>query len=123
MLQCLYVYAEGSTQAQTTISPTAAFFIQIAPFLLIFIVFYLLLFLPQKKKMKEREKMLNSLKRGDRIITIGGIFGTIVNVKGNVLEVMISEGVKVTLLKSAVSELVPPQSSNTTETMRNDYNF
>jgi preprotein translocase subunit YajC len=123
MLQCLYVYAEGSTQAQTTISPTAAFFIQIAPFLLIFIVFYLLLFLPQKKKMKEREKMLNSLKRGDRIITIGGIFGTIVNVKGNVLEVMISEGVKVTLLKSAVSELVPPQSSNTTETTRNDYNF
>jgi|GEM_PF-339726 len=108
----LYLYAGDYTQK--TISPTTAFFMQITPFLLIFFIFYLLLFLPQRKKMKEREKMLNNLKRGDKIITIGGIFATIVNIKGNILEVMISEGVKITILKSAVSEVIPPQSTTNT---------
>ena len=65
--------------------------IQFVPLILIFVVFYFMLIRPQRKKDKEAKKMLESLKVGDRICTIGGIYGTIVRIKDDVLTIEVGE--------------------------------
>ncbi len=76
------------------------------PIIVIFFIFYFILILPQQKKMKQHEKMLSELKKGDNVVLSSGIYGTIVNIKGNILELKIAENVKINVLKSAVSHLV-----------------
>ena len=61
--------------------------VQFVPLILIFVIFYFMLIRPQRKKDKEAKKMLESLKVGDRICTIGGIYGTIVRIKDDVLTI------------------------------------
>lgn len=76
----------------------------LVPFLLIFAVFYFLLIRPQQKKMKEHKSMLGSIRRGDKIVTNGGIFADVVKViNDNELEVKIAEGVKVRVDRNMVS--------------------
>ena len=72
-------------------SQIIAMAIQLLPMILIFVVFYFLLIRPQRKKDKETKQMLESLKVGDRICTIGGIYGTIVRIKDDVLTVEVGE--------------------------------
>lgn len=76
------------------------------PLLIIFVIFYFFLIRPQQKQAKKQQQMLNAIKKDDKIITSGGIYGTVTSVKGNVIEVKIAEGVKVQLSKAAVSTLV-----------------
>ena len=64
---------------------------QFVPLILIFVIFYFMLIRPQRKKDKEAKKMLESLKVGDRICTIGGIYGTIVRIKDEVLTIEVGE--------------------------------
>lgn len=78
----------------------------IAPWVFIFVIFYVLLIRPQQRQAKERKKMLDSLKRGERILTSGGFYATIVNIKGNVLDVELSDEVKVQLDRSAVTAVI-----------------
>lgn len=87
---------------QSQAGPLVAIF----PWILIFAIFYFLLIRPQQKKVKEHQQMLNNLKKGDQILTSGGIYGVIVGIKGNTLEVKIAEGVKVQFSKNAVSQVV-----------------
>ena len=76
------------------------------PLILIFAVFYILLIRPQQKKVKLHREMINNLKRGDRIITTGGIIGLITKVKDNKeLNVEISENVEIELAPGMVLEL------------------
>ena len=72
-------------------SQIIAMAIQLLPMILIVVVFYFLLIRPQRKKDKEAKQMLESLKVGDRICTIGGIYGTIVRIKDDVLTVEVGE--------------------------------
>lgn len=65
--------------------------IQFVPMILIFVVFWFILIRPQRKKDKEAKEMLSKLKVGDRICTIGGIYGTIVKIKDDVLTVEVGE--------------------------------
>ena len=65
--------------------------VQILPMILIFVVFYFMLIRPQRKKDKEAKEMLKNLKHGDRICTIGGIYGTIVRIKDDVLTIEVGE--------------------------------
>lgn len=69
----------------------AAMLIQLLPMVLIMVVFYFILIRPQRKKDKEAKAMLSALKKGDRICTIGGIYGTITNIKDDVLTVEVGE--------------------------------
>ena len=69
----------------------ATILVQILPLVLIFVVFYFLLIRPQRKKDKEAKTMLDNLKVGDRICTIGGIYGTIVRIKDDVLTVEVGD--------------------------------
>ncbi|MGC8867097.1 MAG: preprotein translocase subunit YajC [Elusimicrobiales bacterium] len=81
-------------------------FAQLFPILLMIIIFYFLLIRPQQKQMKERQRMLDNLKVGDKVLTVGGIIGTIADIKGNEIEIEIAKNVRVKAVKSAVSNLV-----------------
>lgn len=70
--------------------------------ILIFVVFYFMLIRPQQKKQKETQKMLESLRSGDKVVTTSGILGTVTNVKEKTVIVRIADNVKVELLRSAV---------------------
>ena len=74
---------------------------QFIPLILIFVIFYFFLIRPQQKKVKEHKIMVATLKRGDKVVTSGGIVGTVERVMENdKAEIEISEGVKVEIVKS-----------------------
>ena len=76
------------------------------PLILIFGVFYILLIRPQQKKVKQHREMLNNLRRGDKIITSGGIIGTINKVADNrELQVQVSENVEIKIAQGMVADL------------------
>jgi preprotein translocase subunit YajC len=76
------------------------------PMILIFAAMYFLMIAPQRKKQKEHEKMLKALGTGDEIVTTGGIYGTITNVKDDRFVVRIAENTKIEIGKSFVSGVV-----------------
>jgi preprotein translocase subunit YajC len=76
------------------------------PLLFIFAFFYLFLIRPQQKKAKERQKLLNFLKKDDRVITAGGVYATISSVKGNVVEVKISDTTYVKIAKQSIASVI-----------------
>ncbi|MCM3632421.1 MULTISPECIES: preprotein translocase subunit YajC [Paenibacillus] len=73
------------------------------PFVLMFVVFYFLLIRPQQKKQKQRTQMLHQLKKGDKIVTIGGLHGTIVELTDDTAVVRVNDTVKLTFDRSAIS--------------------
>lgn len=70
------------------------------------LIIYLFMILPNKKKAKKQKEMLDSLKEGTNIVTIGGIKGTIVAVTEEEVEVKVDKGVKITFVKSAISRVL-----------------
>ena len=78
------------------------------PFLLILLVFYFLMIRPQSKKQKAHQQMLSELKKGDKVVTSGGMFGTIFGIddQNNKVVLKISNDVKMEFLKSAISQKV-----------------
>ena len=85
------------------------------PFVLIFVLFYLLILRPQQKQSKQRDSLLKNLKRGDKIITAGGIHGRIINAEEEVLTVEIAKGVNVQVSRSSVSGKIDPDKSQSKE--------
>ncbi len=80
---------------------------QFIPLILIFAIMYFLLIRPQQKKMKDHQAMVEGLRRGDQVVTQGGIVGKVVKVKeGNEIEVEIAEGVKVRVIKHTVTQVL-----------------
>ena len=78
----------------------------ILPFLLIFVVMYFLIIRPQRANMKRREELLKNIRRGDQIVTGGGIVGKVTKViDDSELEVEIADGVKIRVVRSGVSEV------------------
>jgi preprotein translocase subunit YajC len=80
------------------------FLVQLIPIAFIFVIFYFLVILPQRKRQKETEEMLNNLKNGDKVVTQGGIFGTVmsVNAKENVVQLQIAPSVKIEIARSSI---------------------
>lgn len=76
------------------------------PFILIILVFWLFIIRPQQKRQKERQKLLSGVKKGDKIITAGGIHGTIEGVEERTVLVKISENVKVKLEKNSIATII-----------------
>ena len=75
----------------------------LAPMVLIFVVFWFLLIRPQQKKAKEHRTMVAALKRGDRVVTSGGIYGQVSHVADDHLMVEIADGVKIKVVRDAIS--------------------
>jgi preprotein translocase subunit YajC len=87
---------------------------QFAPILLIFAVFYFILIRPQQQRQREAKAMLSAIKRGDRVVTGGGLLATVQRVRegSNEVEVEIAPGVKVTVLRETISTVVKPTVAN-----------
>ena len=91
---------------------TAAFIANVLPIAAIVLIFYFLVIAPANKQRKKTEQMLSSLKKGDRVLTTGGIYGTIQSVEGDHVYLKIAENVRVKVARSAVSGLVAEPDSN-----------
>lgn len=76
------------------------------PILLMVVIFYFLLWRPQKKQQKERASLLGSLKKGQKIVTIGGIYGEIVELDDEKVKVQVSEKVELTFARTAVANVL-----------------
>lgn len=85
---------------------TAGIWGMIWPFLLMFAVFYFLLIRPQQKKQKQRTAMLNQIKKGDKITTIGGLHGTVVELNDDTVVIRVNDTTKMTFERSAVNTIV-----------------
>ena len=80
---------------------------QFIPLILIFVIFYFFLIRPQQKRVKDHKAMVESLKRGDEVITSGGIIGVVERVmEDDRIEVVIGEGTKVQIIKSTITSLL-----------------
>jgi preprotein translocase subunit YajC len=94
--------------AQAAGSATTSSFVQFVPLVLIFVVFYFLLIRPQQKKLKEHRAMLEAVRRGDRVVTNGGIVGLVTKAspEDRELTVEIAEGVRVKVMRDMISNIV-----------------
>ncbi len=78
----------------------------LAPILILVVIFWFLIFRPQQKRVKEHQAMLGAVRRGDTVVTTGGIIGKVVRVQDNEdLEVEIAQGVKVKVVRSMISDV------------------
>ena len=83
------------------------FLVQLFPLVLIFVVFYFLLIRPQQNKAKQQREMLAGVKRGDRVVTGGGIIGLVTKVIGvNELQIELAEGVRVRIIKQTITDII-----------------
>ncbi len=97
--------------------PTPNPLMNLVPIVAIFAIFYFLLIRPQQKQQSEHDAMLKNLKVGDKILTSGGLYGTITGFKGDDLEVKFSQAVKLTVTRPAVSRLVSSDAAVKTGTL------
>ncbi len=80
-------------------------FQQILPLVFILAIFYIIVFLPARRRQKKLDDMVASLKSGDKVITNGGIYGTVVGFKGDRIQLRVAENVKIELSRNAVAAL------------------
>ena len=90
---------------------TAALLVNILPIAAIFLVFYFLVIAPASKQRKKTAEMLSSLKKGDRVLTSGGIYGTVQGVEPEVVYLKIAENVKVRVSRSAITNILAGDSA------------
>ena len=79
--------------------------ISLLPIVFILAIFYLIVFLPARRRQKKLQEMIDNLKTGDKIVTTGGIYGTVVGLKDDRIQVRIAENVKVEMSRNAVTAL------------------
>lgn len=91
-------YAQGA-------SGSGDFFIQIMPFLLIFVIMYFLIIRPQQKRLKDHREMVAALRRGDTVVTGGGLIGKVTKVDDAELQVELTQGMKVKVVRSTITEV------------------
>jgi preprotein translocase subunit YajC len=107
MADVLYAQTTTASAAPAASSPLAMV-TSFAPFIIIMGLFYFLMIAPQNKERKKKEEALNAIQRGDRIRTTGGIYGTVADIKENILIVKIAENVKIEIEKSFVESVIKP---------------
>ena len=83
-------------------------FMALLPIILMFAIIYFLLLRPQQKRQRQQQMMLESLRKGDRVVTAGGVFGTIVGIKEkqNIVVLRVADSVKIELAKTSVARIV-----------------
>ncbi len=79
--------------------------VSLVPFVLIFVIFYFLLILPQQKRQKQQKKLLEALKKGDKIITASGIWGTISNLGKDTVTLQIADNTKIKIQREQIARL------------------
>jgi preprotein translocase subunit YajC len=100
--------ADGWTLAAQAQQPSSIG--MLLPLILIMVIFYFLMILPAQRRQKKTNQMLRNLKNGDKVITNGGIYGTIVGLEDDAVQLRIADQVKIKVSRSAVAGLQPESS-------------
>jgi preprotein translocase subunit YajC len=98
-----FAQAQGSTGPP---NPTIAMLVQVVPIVAIFVIVYFLMIYPQRQRQKQLEKMLGALKKGDRVLTSGGIMGTVVGLDGTKAVLRIGDEIKVEFSKASIVQVL-----------------
>jgi preprotein translocase subunit YajC len=102
MLHAILAQAQSAAPTPAAGNPLTSF----VPIIFIFIIMYFVLFRPQMRRQKEQQRLVASLKTGDRVVTNGGIHGLISNVKETTVIVKVADNVKIEMEKSAVTTVL-----------------
>jgi len=99
-----------SLLAAATAPSGGSFFLTsgLLPMILIFVIFYFLLIRPQSRRAKEHQAQIAAVKKGDRVVTGGGLIGKVTKVTDSEVEVELGQGVRVTAVKSTLSQVIDP---------------
>jgi preprotein translocase subunit YajC len=103
ILTSLFTFA---LQAEAPSGRQGSLFTALIPFILVFVIFYLLIIMPQRKRQKRHQEMVQQLQPGEKIITTGGIHGTVMGVQQDKIEVKIASNVKIDISKNAVAAVL-----------------
>ncbi|MNI76968.1 preprotein translocase subunit YajC [compost metagenome] len=96
--------------AEATTGGSGSLLITYGPLVLMFVVLYFLLIRPQQKKQKVRNQMLQSLKKGDKVVTIGGLHGSIMEITDDIIVLRVNDTSKMTFDRSAINTVVSTSS-------------
>jgi preprotein translocase subunit YajC len=108
MVDVANAQAVATAAAPVASNSLLASVISFAPFIIIMVLFYFLMIYPQNKERKQREAALSAIQRGDRVLTRGGVYGTVADIKEQILILKISENVKVEVERSFIESVVKP---------------
>jgi preprotein translocase subunit YajC len=88
--------------------------VSIIPWLPIILLFFLLIILPQRREQKQRERMLNAMKKNDRVVTVGGIIGTVANISadGKEITLKVDDNTRIKFLRSSISQVLGEESKD-----------
>ena len=86
--------------------------LQFLPFVGMILIFWFLIIRPQMKRQKEHQAKIGGLKRGDRVVTAGGLIGKVVAVRDDEIELELAQGVKVKAVKNTIGDVIGPKASN-----------
>ena len=103
MLQTILAQAQSAAPQAGPAGGIGSFFV---PLIFIFIIMYFVMIRPQKKRQEQQQKLISSLKTGDRVVTNAGIHGLISNVKENTVLVKVADNVKIEMDKSAITNVL-----------------
>jgi len=101
--------SNGFVLLEAAASSTGQMVSTLVTFGLVFVVFYFLIIRPQNKKQKEAKKMIDAVKKGDKVITIGGIHGTVHSVKEGTVIVKVDDDCRIEFSKSAIATVLAPK--------------
>ncbi len=98
-------FANGGLLAQAEAAPEGAFWLQFLPFIVIFMLLFPLVIWPQRKEQQKRESLLNALKKDDRVVTIGGIIGSVANIStdGREITLKVDDNTRIRFTRAAIS--------------------
>lgn len=95
--------SQAFAQDAATAATDGSFLVSIAPLVLIFIIFYFLVIRPQSKRMKTHQEMLTALSKGDKVVTGGGVYGTVKKVDDRFVTVEVAKGVEIKVLRQTIT--------------------
>ncbi|MEO8722253.1 MAG: preprotein translocase subunit YajC [Sphingobium sp.] len=104
-------FAQTAASSVAGASGTASMLVQVLPLVLIFGVFWLLIIRPQSQRMKQHKAKLDAVKKGDQVVTGGGLLGKVTKVEDGVLEIELGANIKVKALKSTLTDVVDAASA------------
>ena len=110
VLNSFHCLAMAQPPSQPGENPSRGFIVMLGYMVIIFGIFYVIMIRPQQKQQKDLRKMLDALKTGDRVVTTGGIYGLVSQVKEKTVIIKIAENTKVEMLRSGVQQVLKEES-------------
>ena len=105
-IHTLLTTAAGGAQGAGQMDAMGGTFGMLIPLILIFAIMYFLMIRPQQKKQKETQKMIDAIKKGDKVVTIGGIHGIVSSVKENTLVIKVDDNARIEFNRTAIASVV-----------------